>query len=756
MATNKVRYISSMDNDYLLPPSAPRRYFNSMIGYFTFYLTLLAVPFAHFVFPQAPFLAPLFHLLVKHDALAFYGSKYLEEWFLAYGLNFAFTGPAAWFLMNRSTKAVSRQDYLKGNKLEDGPNVLDLLEHEWRDEERGEIALLRKGEPDLNRNVRGGAELKQDILLPNSVLELSAVVRGEVGSGKSVFLNRIIKEVIKNQHKLILHSIKGDEIGMLDGYTRRIIIAPWMDGTYAIDFLSLCVSNEEADQNARIRTLVDSFSPKKSGGDPFFENGAKSIVEAMVRCAVKVKRTNYELRVNGEDKDKFPDIGLEYIVNLWNGFNVQSDNEGEISEDSQTLIAIKEFVLTYNPTATIYIDEKSPKTSLAILASCIEVMRRFETLSGFWNKKDKNTGKIIKRPKLDMKKWISSRDLPRTIIMVNSNTHGDIADCYISAFINLTTTLLIDPSYEHGGQKIYFVLDEYPQLKSIDPDTFLKLPDVGRGKGVRVFVCAQRTAQFAYGKINGNEFCSAFPNKIWGRPASSDLSIMEDDLGKMNVLEHTVSISFNGGGKTTSRKETEKEVKVANAHDVQNELGPQKIKNRFLGVRMLFKFSNTLIVPIITMPPVSFPPRRGQQTKPKEAMAFIPNNGNASEENSTREEGKSAEVDKTTQLENDLIQHNGLAHSDLDPPTIGGEDPMIDAAKEGVAHVVDHTGTVGAMSTAIEVADSLLSDGSSNMTTEATPILTESEPAADENPTIKAMREKIAKKKNIDRNELER
>lgn len=728
MAKSRIRYISSQEKDYLLPPSAQRRYYNSMIGFFAFYLTAFGIAFAHFVFPQAPFLAPLFHLLVAHDAVSHYGGDYMREWFMAYGLNFALTGPAAWFLMNLSTKPVSRQDYLSGNRLEDGPNVLDLLEHGWNDEERGEIALIRSGEPDYNRDVSGWAKLRQDILLPKSILELSTVVRGEAGSGKSVFLNRIIKEIIKNQHKLILHSIKGDEVEMLDGYTRRIIIAPWMENTFAIDFLSLCISDIEADQNARIRTLVDSFTPKKSGGDPYFVDGAKSIVEALVRCAVIKKKQNSE-------------VGLEEIVETWNRFNAEEDDP---SEKSKTLQAIKEFMLIYNPTASKYVDPNSEKASLSVLASCIEVMRKFETLSSFWKNK-----KII-----DIRRWIKEENAARTIILVNSNTHGDVADCYISAFINLTTSILIDPSYVPKG-KIYFVLDEYPQLRSIDPDTFLKLPDVGRGKLVRVLIAAQRTSQLAFNGKEGGSFCAAFANKVWGRPSTDDLSIMEEDLGKKSVLEHTVSISFNGGGKTTSRKETEKIVNVANAHDIQNELGPQKVKDRFLGVRMLFKYSNTEIVPIITMPPVSFPPRRKEQKKPKEAISFVPNAGKTSGDgDSTIEEGRAVEVDRASELENDLI-FNSQTSMNLDPPTVehGEEEPMMDAAKEGAVHAFDHTGTAGAISTSLDILDSMTTNGNAH-TEEPTPILSESESNQDD--PIKMSIARAAMRREAKRKQLER
>ena len=692
MAT-KIRYVSSIDKDYLLPPSAPRRYTNSMIGYFAFAFSILAVLISHFAFAPLPFVGPLFRLLITHNAVEEYGQKMMTLWFEGYGIVFAIAGFAAWHFMNWATPAITRQVYLRGNRLEDGPKVLGVLDKEWSGEERGEIALIRKGETDWNYDESGGSKLTKDIFIPESVLELSTVIRGEAGSGKSVVLNRLIRETIKNRHKLILHSVKGDEIKMLHEHTRFYLVEPWRkNGGYAIDFLSLCIADDTADQNARIRTLVDSFNPSKGGGkSDFFDKGAASVIEAIVRAAIAKKKTE------GNEN-----LGLEEIVELWNSFNVSAEKTTEGGDESETLKKIKDFVGQYNPSATIYVDPQNPKTSLSVLASCIEIIRKFEVLSSFW--KGKKT--------LDIRQWVNAENDRRTILLVNSNVYSDVADAYISAFINLITTLLIDVSYEPKG-KIYFALDEFPQLRSIDIDTFLKLPDVGRGKGVRVVVALQRTSQIkeSFNK-DGQSFCGAFQNKIWARCSTDDLEIMGDDLGKKDVLEHSVSISYSGGGKTTARKETEKQVQVANPHELQNELGPQKDGKTFKGVRVLFKFSNLEVVPVITMPPVEFPKK--MKIGKTAGGAASSGKGKVSEEESGRDGGKGKSEERADELEFRLVEGSPQAHDELDPPTVeceSGDDPLVDSTKEAALHAFDHSGTAGVLSATLEIADSMASNG---------------------------------------------
>ena len=52
--------------------------------------------------------------------------------------------------------------------------------------------------------------------------------------------------------------------------------------------------------------------------------------------------------------------------------------------------------------------------------------------------------------------WINKEQDRKVIILSNSNMFGDVANSYISAFINLTTTKLIDSRYEPKKKFILF------------------------------------------------------------------------------------------------------------------------------------------------------------------------------------------------------------------------------------------------------------------------------------------------------------
>lgn len=602
----RVRYISSPRMDDSLGPEEFRRYTNNIISFFLFFsaafLALLIPVFfdGYFFNGTNPFLQNLLALVSSNpDAQTTVPpSILLPKLFLSV------TPPLflSYFLTNYLTKPINRQVHIAGNFLDDSQNVLENLRKDfYRPSSKPDLALIRQGDIDFNISLIG-KEVKETIYLPPEALELSTVVRGEAGSGKTVVGDRYTKEVIDNGHKLILHSIKGDEITKLSGYTPFYLIEPWNKHRgYAIDYLNMTVSEDKEKEQASIRTFVDSFNTILKGKETFFDKGATAVIEAIVRSVVS------ETKINGIVKG---DLGN--IVQIWNDFDVKevdtkidvSDPDSirnELKKNNEQLTRIKAFLQVWNKSATIYVDPDNAKTSLCVLASCIEVIRKFDVLSKFWKG----------RKTLDIKKWIATEPTKdrQVIILVNSNKFADVANCYISAFLNLTVSEVIEESY-NVDWKLWFLLDEFPQLSSIKIDEFLKLPDVGRGKGIRVMALLQRTSQIksAFG-IDGESFIGAFQNKIWARMATDDLSIIEREIGKKDVREYTVSSNNSAQGKSTSSKINRTRIDVINANHLQNELGPISHNGNFCGVKVLFKFTNNPRIALVTMPPVKFEPK---------------------------------------------------------------------------------------------------------------------------------------------------
>ncbi|WP_176290450.1 type IV secretion system DNA-binding domain-containing protein [Burkholderia vietnamiensis] len=681
----KINYISSPKQDDLLEPSEYRRYTNHILSWAgaTFALTSTAIGSQIFG-GQYDF----FHIasgLMHHDYSVFNGISAP----VFFGKSFVASIPSAvasYYVSKYFTKPIKRQEHVSGNFLDDSPEVLDNLSNDFnKPNNPKKMALLREGETDWNRE--RPRPLSKTIYWPAEVDELSMVIRGEAGSGKSVFMDRLAKEAIDTGSKVILHSIKGDEIKKLDGYCSFYVIEPWNKKRgYAIDYLSLVTNDDIEKENASIRTLANSFNKAVAGKMDFFDKGATSVTEAFVRYAVRTTK------INGVCQGDFITV-----TDKWNSFQVQEVDTSidlnnqeavkhELDKNQDQLQAIKEFLQQWNTSATIYVDPNNAKTSLCVLASCIEVMRKFEVLAKFW-KEHKAKGKV-----LDMRKWINTKPNKdrRAIILVNSNKFADVADCYISAFINLIVGEVIEESYQVPWQ-LHFILDEFPQLSSINIQEFLKLPDVGRGKNIRTRVAMQRSSQGKVFGIEPESLIGAFQVKIWCRMATDDLKNVDAELGKEDVFEWTTSGNNNAQGKSITNKKVKKSVQVINPNDIQNRLGPQiDKKGRFMGVSVLMKLPNNPRVALVTMPPVSFPKKlRKPVTAPIGGAS--PNRKDAGTSGTdTKEEIVISEMEQELEATTlpvdptlaDLAQeHQGHEH-----------DPVAGAITETVAHAVGGEG----------------------------------------------------------------
>jgi|GEM_PF-2096616 len=713
----KVRYISSPKQDAFLAPSEYRRYTNHIIVFNIVLFSAVFFSLTYLFFNKylgVDFIKQ-FKLFLNND----YEYMKINSVLFQFTIIFFFIPSSiiSYYLTNKFTKAANRQVITAGNIVDNSNEVLINLSNSFKNTNKSDKAFLSKG--DIDYNLSKPRKIKNTIFLPESVTELSTLIIGEAGSGKTVLNDRIVKQVIDNKHKLIIHNVKGDELDKLSGYCNLYLIEPWnKKNGYAIDFLNLVSSEELENENARIRTFVMAFTEGTNKKD-FFDTGAISVIDSFVRSVVRTT------------KDKGIVKGtLGDIVKAWNSFNIQpidtklieNDNndfnklKAEIDKNKGQLDEINKFITKYNPTASIYINAENAKTSLCVLASCIEIIRKFETLSSFWGDKEKTKS-------LNIRKWIHSKKDRQAIVLSNSNKYADIANSYIGAFINLIVPELIDNSYKPSSQ-INFILDEFPQLSSIDLDTFMKLPDVGRSKNIRVTIIIQRTSQIkekfsSNGKpADSKSFAASFQNKVICRFATDDNEYVKELLGEQDIIEYTTTSNFTAQGQTFSNKATEKKQPAFNISELHSLLGPQTINNKFVGVRILFKYSQFKVMPLSIMPPVKFDKKFN--TNSIKSISSAGNSKSVNKNNSTLEEDKQQEVITTT---NEIILEENIETTHIEPLTADIEtNPLEGAIKEVIAHSIDTTGALATINLAGDIIENLTTESKNNNITEISEI----------------------------------
>lgn len=708
----KVRYISSPKQDAFLAPSEYRRYTNHIIIFNIVLFSAVFFSLTYLFFNKylgVDFIKQ-FKLFLNKD----YGYMKINSVLFQFTILFFFIPSClvSYYLTNKLTKAANRQVIKAGNIVDDTEEVLVNLSNNFsRKSNDQSIAFLRAGELDLNRYPY--KPLKKTIYLPKSILELSTVITGEAGSGKTVYTDKLLKEVIDNGHKAIVHNVKGDELEKLDGYTSLYLIEPWnKKAGYAIDFLNLVASDELENENSRIRTFVIAFTESTSKKD-FFEAGAISVIDSFVRSVVRTTKEK------GIVKGSLGDI-----VKQWNSFNIQpvdtnllkSNNlstlKNELDKNKNQLDEINKFITEYNPTASIYINSENAKTSLCVLASCIEIIIKFETLSSFWGNKEKSKS-------LNIRKWIANKKARQVIMLSNSNKYADIANSYIGAFINLIVPELIDNSYKPTSQ-IHFILDEFPQLSSIDLDTFMKLPDVGRSKNIRTTVILQRSSQIkekfqSNGKpADHKSFMASFQNKIICRFASDEIEYIKEIIGEQDIIEYTTTTNYTAQGQTFSNKTTEKKQPAYNINELSNILGPQTNKQlKFIGVRVLFKYSQEKVLPVVIMPSVEFPKKFDSKYI---SLSGSGNSKTINKINSVLTEDKQQEIITTNQ---EVVLQENIETTHIEPLKAEIDtNPLEGAIKEVISHSIDTTGALAIALTASDIIENLTTESKNNNITE--------------------------------------
>ena len=573
----------------------------------------------------------------------------------------------------------------------------------------GKIAIIRQGENNLNAQIGNifDKSLKQQktFYLPDQILELSFIIRGEAGGGKTVFIDRLMKETIDAGHSVILHNIKGEELTKIAGYCSFYHIEPWTPYTWEIDFLNLCADKDEQAEDTKIRTLAESFSKVP---EEFFDKAGISVVEALIRSVVKSNKKNGKV-----------DATLKDIVNTWHSFNVDESEvlidttdiakvKKAIQQESKQLRMINDFLKKWFPTSSMYIDPKNEKTSLCVLASVVEIVRKFESLSKFWDE-NATDPKTKEKRVFDIKRWVHTKTDRKVIVISNSNQFGDVANSYISAFINLTTTQLIDSNYK-PVKEVHFILDEFAQLSSVNLNQFLKLPDVGRGLKVRTKIAIQRTSQIKNTWPNSDDksFASAFQNKIWARFADDDKDNVRHELGKQKLTVYKSSVNWSAQGKSSSSQTETKMEDVANIDDLQKELGPIKMKVdgqlKTVGVSILCNFSNCKKVALIKFPFVNFEKTKDKYTVKSNAGSGSISGNSEEEKNNKKELAKEILENVKNSLE--LVPNHPVIEKETEEKSITES-----VVSDVVAEVLDHS---GALSVALKVSEVI--EGMENFT----------------------------------------
>lgn len=411
------------------------------------------------------------------------------------------------------------------NRYDDAANIYKI-ETVKRTGVGSKIQLIKEG--DYTENL---TKFTERVYLSKREEEKGIFVTAIAGQGKTVLLNNFILDIFNQQDNsiCILHNVKGDELKYVRKFSTYYNISTTRyadEKIHAIDYLSLIKDPDPVQQEAKIAAFTTSFVGAPEGADKFWKTGANDIIKAV--------------KLEALSRNPKAETYFDEIENCWNGIGIKkidsSNNnidEELTEEEKKTAIQyLRIYLEKHNPVAASYVDEKSEKTSTIMIASCIEAIKKISMLNQAW--------KRLNARYIDIKKDFilnGEKNCRRFLVLTNDPNTPELCNAYISSIINLLTIYTTSQQYENPHKRnIYFLLDEFPQLSAINAKTFMKLPDVGRSKGIRVILAAQKFSQIKSNfNYNEEDFSASFPIKILGQLGESDYEIVKKIVGQVKI-----------------------------------------------------------------------------------------------------------------------------------------------------------------------------------------------------------------------------
>ncbi|SFB29232.1 type IV secretory system conjugative DNA transfer family protein [Delftia tsuruhatensis] len=563
----KTRIIQSPFHDDKLTPEVPRIYIRSIFTNTLLFFILFSLPVISFLFNNHFEAIPkiIWNLFTKdREGMIYltqliYGTKKIETLMISFYLSIFIPLALSLTVVKLITKPVTRRVYKSGRTVNNEENVIQRYESHFNKTsgfpKNEGITIVKPN--DLSVITEKPLNVSQYYSV--ACQEKGLIIAGDAGSGKSVIINHFYKDIALTKNSIsIVHNTKGDELDFVSSFSQvyNIAVTSLKDETiHAINFVALIKDEDKNLEIQNIYTFVRAFLPKQKNDD-YFILGAIEVIRALIQ---EVLSFNPEAN-----------IFLISIVYLFS------------KEPEQQIRDLNTYLMTHNPAAAAYINPDNPKATMSVIASCINVIKKFQILADFW--KDARH--------IDIKEDFLLKEKARKfLVLTNNPNQADVCNSYISAIINLSSRFLVSPNYTNPfKRKVYFVIDEFPQLTSVDIETFLKLPDVGRSKGIRCIVALQRFAQI---KENFNadplNFYSAFHNKVLGRMTEADFSLIKETIGKTTVEDTLIKKTMQENGKFSSVFEKKvHDIEVMKPNELSLNCGAKLRNEKFLGVQMYY------------------------------------------------------------------------------------------------------------------------------------------------------------------------
>jgi type IV secretory pathway TraG/TraD family ATPase VirD4 len=331
---------------------------------------------------------------------------------------------------------------------------------------------------------------------------------GTPGSGKTVTLNSICKQIHARDERMIVHDPKGDYVQWFDPQTTAIF-GPWDARTVIWDVAA------DLNSPALLQEAAAQWIPDSGGDNSIFSQGARQFLLGLLFSIFKDveagKKSGWGFRDLSEMLQKDPAEALQICF------------EG------------------YGPARqTLGVDDKGKptKTTLSMIQNCAAMLSWVHQLAA------------IEKPgvkKMSFVGWMKNPNSRiRNVILRNNMVYTSTASALFGTILTLMqNSMSALPEVKPSAPGVWFLIDEFPQIGKQSGRAIAALQEVGRSKGIRVITACQNLAQIyeIFDKNAGDALLEAQSCKVYMEMSPQAAEQVSQWSGKKLVNRHGYSVS---------------------------------------------------------------------------------------------------------------------------------------------------------------------------------------------------------------------
>lgn len=354
---------------------------------------------------------------------------------------------------------------------------------------------------------RIGIEISPNVPISLSQETQGFFVIGAPGGGKTVAIKHMLNEAVKRGDKCVIFDPKGDFLEMLRAAKKPLYyFAPWHPMTNAIDFCADLKTEFDAQE------FSNRIIPKPNSGDVNWALGAQQMLIGLI-IALQKK-------------------GDWTLTDLANYINLPMSEMREILAANYPQGA-----------AVIETDDKPSPSYMSMLRTSSAQINFLAT--AFKNVKKSST--------VSLNDWATNDDPKRKIIIIGGSKEYASLMEICAKFTVSTIANKLGGLQDSRERKIWFFLDEYPQIGRLDD--IKRLVEFGRSKGIRVVVGTQDIAQVEslYSREDAIALQAMLSTKIICSVSGGiTADALSKSLGTRTVERPNTSINYNAQGRSSS------------------------------------------------------------------------------------------------------------------------------------------------------------------------------------------------------------